>query len=81
MTKKPNRKRITFSLPEREGEILNAYAKELGISRPVAVRRMVKTALRQYASSRSQDEPRNQLGLFDVLQIDIFNSTSKVNDN
>ena len=82
MNRKPTKKKkITFTLPEREGEVLSLYAKENGISRPAAVRRMVRAALHQYYSALSHAEPRNQLGLFDVVQIDIFNSTSKVNDN
>ena len=76
MNKKPTKKKkISFALPEREGEMLARYAKEKGISRPAAVRRMVRTALQQHS------EPQNQLGLFDVVQIDIFNSTSKVNND
>lgn len=82
MNRKPAKKRkISFTLPEREGEMLTLYAKEKGISRPDAVRRMVRTALQQYASNLQHSEPRNQLGLFDVVQIDIFNSTSKVSEN
>ena len=82
MSKKPaKKKKITFSLPEREGEVLSLYAKEKGISRPAAVRRLVRAELQQYATSLRHAEPKNQLGLFDVVQIDIFNSTSKVNDN
>jgi len=82
MNKKPTkRKKISFTLPEREGEILSLYAKENGISRPAAVRRMVRAALQQYSSALRHAEPRNQLGLFDVVQIDIFNSTSKIENN
>ena len=82
MNKKPTkRKKISFTLPEREGEILSLYAKENGISRPAAVRRMVRAALQQYSAALRHAEPRNQLGLFDVVQIDIFNSTSKIENN
>lgn len=82
MNKKPTKKKkISFALPEREGEMLARYAKEKGISRPAAVRRMVRTALQQYSSTIQHSEPQNQLGLFDVVQIDIFNSTSKVNND
>ena len=76
----PKRHKISFTLPAREGELLKSYAKEHRVSRPVAVRRMVKAALKEYAQKRPAEEPRNQLGLFDVVQIDIFNSTTKVND-
>ena len=76
-TKRNTRKKVSFALPEREGEMLALYAKEMGISRPAAVRRMVKRALRDHFQNRPQSQPENQLGLFDVLQIDIFNNTSK----
>lgn len=73
MRKKPiKRKKITFTLPEREGEVLSLYAKEKGISRPDAVRRMVRATLREYSSSLAKAEPRNQLGLFDVVQMEMF---------
>lgn len=73
-------KKISITLPEREGEMLKSYAADLGISRQAAVKRMVRDALKQYKSSVATPEPRNQLGLFDTLQIDIFNNASKIND-
>lgn len=80
-TKKSNKaKRISISLSEREGELLARYAKETGTTRPAAVRRFVHECLRQYKSLSRSSEPENQLGLFDSLQIDIFNITSKTND-
>ena len=47
------------------------------VSCPEAVRRMVREALKQYKSVSSNAEPLNQLGLFDTVQVDIFNNTSK----
>ena len=73
-------KRISISLSEREGELLARYAKEMGTTRPAAVRRFVRECLRQYRSQSKNVEPKNQLGLFDSMQIDIFNITSKTND-
>ncbi len=73
-------KKISFTLPEREGEMLKSYAAELGISRQTAVKRMVREALKQYKASSLSSEPRNQLGLFDTLQIDIFNNASKISE-
>lgn len=73
-------KRITFTLPEREGEWLAQYVKETGTTRPAAVRRFVRECLRQYKQMSGNVEPKNQLGLFDSLQIDIFNTPTKIND-
>ncbi len=73
-------KKISITLPEREGERLKMYAKELGISRPAAVRRIVRDALKQYKVTSHKDEPQNQLGLFDTLQVDIFNNRTKTAD-
>ena len=76
--RKTRKKKISFALPEREGEMLALYAKEMGVSRPAAVRRMVKSALREHFQDRPKAQPENQLGLFDAVQIDIFNNTECV---
>ena len=73
-------KKISITLPEREGEVLKVYAKELGITRPAAVKRIVRETLKQYKTAAAKAEPKNQLGLFDSLQVDIFNNTSKTSD-
>ncbi len=73
-------KKISITLPEREGEVLKVYAKELGITRPAAVKRIVRETLKQYKTAVAKAEPKNQLGLFDSLQVDIFNNTSKTSD-
>lgn len=73
-------KKISITLPEREGEVLKVYAKELGITRPAAVKRIVRETLKQYKTALAKAEPQNQLGLFDSLQVDIFNNTSKTSD-
>lgn len=72
-------KKVSINLPEREVELLTLYAKEVGISRPEAVHRIVRTFLRQYKEKRGESalQPKNQLDLFDSIQIDIFNNTSK----
>lgn len=73
-------KKISITLPEREGEVLKVYAKELGITRPAAVKRIVRETLKQYKTAVAKAESKNQLGLFDSLQVDIFNNTSKTSD-
>ena len=73
-------KKISITLPEREGEMLKLYAKENGTTKPAAVRRMVIAALRQYKSNAAKHQPKNQLELFDTIQVDIFNNTSKLSD-
>ena len=70
-------KRISIALPEREDDVLNQYAQNCGISRTTAVKRIVREALKQYSSNLAKTEPKNQLGLFDTLQMDIFFNTSK----
>ena len=71
---------ISITLPEREGEMLKRFAQQNCTTRPAAVRRMVIDALKQYKVAASKAEPQNQLGLFDTLQVDIFNNTSKLSD-
>lgn len=77
-TKKPKPKKYTLTLTERESVRLGLYADSCGISRPMALQRLTKQALRQLALVPIDQGDANQLGLFDTLQIDIFNNTSKV---
>ena len=77
MKKKPIRKKLTLSLSERESQLLSLYAADQGTAKSVAVKRLLKTALSEYAKKLSTQEPANQLGLFDSIQYDIFNNTSK----
>jgi Mn-dependent DtxR family transcriptional regulator len=81
MIKRPKMRRIkkiTITLSEKEGEWLSLYAQDLGISRPDVVRRLMREGLRQYKASRGGSVvPENQLELFDSIQVDIFNNTTK----
>ena len=71
-------KKYTVTLTEAELRRLSAYASAEGVERPAALHRLVSQGLRQYGNSRQQPSDRQQLGLFDAVQIDIFNNTSKV---
>lgn len=73
-------KQISITLPEREGELLKRFAQQNGTTRPAAARRMVMDALRQYKITAAKAVSKNQLELFDSLQVDIFNNASKLSD-
>lgn len=75
---KPRQKKYTLTLSEPEVRRLTAYAAESGIERPVALHRIVSQALRAYESAPPDQRDKRQLGLFDSVQIDIFNNTTKV---
>ena len=78
---KPKPKKVSITLPEWEGEMLKAYARAHRTTCPAAVHKMVRQALREYKSELSalpKAEPKNQLNLFDSIQVDIFNNTAKV---
>ena len=80
---KAKKKRVIVTLPEREGEMLKAYAKKHRTTCPAAVHRMVKEALKQFKSEQNtlaKAEPKNQLNIFDSIQVDIFNNTSRSGD-
>ena len=80
-SKKPKLKKYTLSLTECEMRRLTSYAESNGIDRTVALHKLVKQSLRNAAASVAADRTDvNQLGLFDTLQIDIFNNTVKVNE-
>ena len=79
-TKKPRTKKYTLTLSELEVLRLSAYADSCGIDRPTALHRIVSHTLRQYAAAPVNKDDDRQLGLFDILQIDIFNNTAVVNN-
>ena len=78
MKKSPKTKKYTLTLSEPEVRRLSAYAASCGIERPVALHRIVSQALREYATAPATRQDKRQLGLFDAVQIDIFNNTTKV---
>ena len=80
---KTKKKTVSITLPEWEGEMLKAYAQEHQTTCPAAVHRMVRQMLRQYKTERNnlaKAEPKNQLNIFDSIQVDIFNNTSKTSE-
>lgn len=84
MKKKSNSKgrvrRYTVTLSECEVRRLTSYAAHADTDRPTALHRLLSQALRDatagLADNTKHDE--NQLGLFDSVQLDIFNNTHKV---
>jgi hypothetical protein len=77
-TKKPRLKKYTLVLSEPEMRRLTRYAEQEGVDRPVALHRIVSQTLRQVPLSPVDRRDENQLGLFDSLQIDIFNNTQAI---
>lgn len=78
-TKKTNVKRYTVVLSETEVRRLTLYAQQCGVQRPVALHRIVAQTLRSLATPDRHCDC-NQLGLFDTLQIDIFNNAAPTNN-
>ena len=72
-------KKYTVTLSECEMRRLTVYAATSGIDRPTALARLVRQSLRDVAAGIKSDlgHDPDQLGLFDAVQIDIFNNTSK----
>lgn len=79
--KKTYKRTFSITLPEREGRLLKMYADDHGVTRPEALRRMVREALRQYKEQKGNIQPDNQLGLFDCVQMDIFGNFSQPKSN
>ena len=60
--------------------MLKVYAKRHQTTCPAAVHKMVRQTLRQFKSEMrdmAKAEPKNQLNIFDSIQIDIFNNESR----
>lgn len=58
---------------------LQHYAEGNGVSKAVAIRRIVKQYLHDYENRIACDEvAKNQIGLFDSMQADIFGNLTKL---
>lgn len=80
MKKKKNTKKakkITVTLSHTDYERISALAKTQRVSRPLLAKRLLRAQLSALAVSSTKREAKNQLGLFDSMQLDIFNNTSK----
>lgn len=80
MKKKKNTKKakkITVTLSYTDYERISALAKTQRVSRPLLAKRLLRAQLSALAVSNTKREAKNQLGLFDSMQLDIFNNTSK----
>lgn len=71
---KPKLKKISISLTEREAGLLQLFASDHNLTKGRALKRLMKQGLRDYESQKEKSLPRNQLGLFDAVQTDIFNA-------
>lgn len=78
---RPKTRKYTLTLSELEVRRLTAYAEDSGMERPAALHRIVSQVLRQYDCAPAREHDKRQLGLFDSVQIDIFNNTSKANQS
>ncbi len=70
-------KKLTISLSLRDYDKLTAFARKHKVSRPLAAKRLLKSEIAKFNIEKQQKQCKNQLELFDSMQIDIFNGTSK----
>ena len=63
---KPKVKKFSIMLSEKETTMLTRYAKGNHCTRPVAIKRIVKAALKNYSSLPHEEVSKNQLNLFDI---------------
>lgn len=77
---KPKNKKIALTISERDYSILRNLASKQNCAPGIVARRILKEKLREQGRNSLSQGPENQLGLFDSLQIDIFNNTSKTRD-
>lgn len=72
-------KKLAVTLSERDVALLQRFAAANGLSKAVAMRRIVKRFLAEYASDNVVEEvAANQIGLFDSMQTDIFGNLTKL---
>ena len=71
--RKEKARKYILTLSEAEMYRLTAYAEADGVERPVALHRLVSQGLRKFSLASADQIDKRQLGLFDAVQIDIFN--------
>ncbi|MDO4217441.1 MAG: hypothetical protein Q4D03_04610 [Bacteroidales bacterium] len=83
MKKKKNNwgKKVYVTLSESDIDALRRYADAHHQAPAVAIRQVLRRELADYIVQKEKGKPDNQLGLFDSLQIDIFNNTARVCDD
>lgn len=67
--------KVTVTLSERDYEKLTRYAQQHDVVRPLAAKRLLHSALHDLPVDEGKS-PKNQLDIFDSIQIDIFNECS-----
>lgn len=80
MQKKKSKKKvhkITFQPSETAYRQIRQYAVSHNITNGIAVKRLLRISLQQLDKQAKEDVAKNQLGLFDSVQLDIFGDTSK----
>lgn len=70
-------KKVIVTLSARDYDKLTLLAQKKNVSRPLVAKRLLRAQLSTLALEKQQKQSENQLGLFDSMQIDIFNGTSK----
>jgi hypothetical protein len=65
----------------RDYEKLSSHAKANKTRPSLDAKRMLHAYLSALSVEKKQQQPKNQLGLFDFPQIDIFNQLDSTNNN
>ncbi len=65
-------KKIVFSISQRDYTKLTSYAREKGLSRPAAVKAIVRERMKDYTAKPVEKPAPNQLNIFDMMQLTIF---------
>lgn len=73
-------KKVSMTLSHRDLVVLQRFAEQEGLTRAVALRHLVKEGLKEVAANMPDPTSKNQLDIFDSMQIDIFNNTSKTDN-
>ena len=74
--KKKNAK-IYFTLTSRDQELLMRFCEVNKVTKTVAVRKIIHAFLQENVNQDFGQPPDNQLGLFDPVQMDIFDLIRK----
>lgn len=73
-------RKVVITLSDSDIVALKQYADHQHIAPAVAIRKILRAELAEYIKQAPTAQPANQLDIFDIFQLDIFDNATLVSD-
>ncbi len=77
LKKKTKQNRVKINLLEKDAKMLKRFCKINKISQATALKKIIREYLTEHLTSYAEEVAKNQLGLFDSVQTNIFDEIKK----